>query len=248
MYVTGHLLPGVVQFVQWLIDNKKKFLFLTNTSSKTQAELAKALTRYGIDVCMMYDVCLHLHSQVSPEHFYTSALATAAFISSQKPHATAFTMGEPGLINALYAEGITMASTHPDYVVVGDCRNYSFLDIQAAVNHIIGGARFVATNIDVLDKAEGGTVTPGCGSLATPIECATGIKPYYCGKPNPLMMRTAMRRLGCKRTETVIIGDRLDTDILGGVEADIDTVCHGGDDDDDVIGAVSDWCHHSYPR
>lgn len=209
IYHGNRLLPGVSEFVDWLKSGERKFLFLTNSSERSRRELHQKLLRLGIDV--------------SEDHFYTSALATAEFLASQMPHASAYVIGEAGLINALYDAGITMNDVNPDYVVVGESPSYSYAKIEKAVQLVRAGARLVGTNPDLTGPAESGIV-PACGSLIAPVELATGSKAYFAGKPNPLMMRQAIKRLGCRREESVIVGDRMDTDIVAGVESEIDTV------------------------
>jgi len=209
IYHGNRLLPGVKEFVAWLRSEGKEFLFLTNSSERSRKELQQKMQRLGVDL--------------GADHFYTSALATAGFISSQMPGASAYVIGEAGLINALYDVGITMNDVNPDYVVVGESPSYNLAKIEKAVNLVLGGSRLIATNPDVNGPVENG-VAPGCGSLVAPIEMAAGTKAYFVGKPNPLMMRQGLRRLGCTREETVIIGDRMDTDIVAGVESEIDTV------------------------
>jgi NagD protein len=209
IYHGNRLLKGAAEFVDWLIGNNKKFLFLTNSSERSPLELAQKLSRLGI--------------QVDPEHFYTSALATAAFLATQRPGGSVYTIGEPGLIQALYDAGFTMNNVNPDYVVVGEGRGYSLESLERAVKLIIGGARLIGTNPDLTGPTEGGIV-PACGSLVAPIELATNVKAYFVGKPNPLMMRHGLRRLNALRENTAIIGDRMDTDIVAGVEAEIETI------------------------
>ncbi len=209
VYHGNRLLPGAQEFVAWLQKNDKKYLFLTNSSERSPRELHQKLARMGIDV--------------EEEHFYTSALATAEFLAAQTNGCSAYVIGEAGLINALYNAGITMNDVNPEYVVVGESPSYSFAKIEKAVQLVRAGARLVGTNPDLTGPGENG-VTPACGSLIAPIELATGSKAYFAGKPNPLMMRQAIKRLGCRREESVIIGDRMDTDIVAGVESEIDTV------------------------
>ncbi len=202
-------LPGAVEFVNWLMAENKKFLFLTNSSERTPRELSQKLARLGI--------------HVSEDHFYTSALATAAFLASQKPGGTAFVIGEPGLVHALYQVGYTINDVNPDYVVVGETRSYNYEQIRRAVRLVLNGARLIGTNPDVTGPVEDGIV-PATRALVAPIELATGVQAYFIGKPNPLMMRQALQRLGARRQTTVIIGDRIDTDIRAGVESGIETV------------------------
>jgi NagD protein len=209
IYHGNRLLPGVPEFVEWLKRERKKFLFLTNSSERTPKELQEKMSRLGINV----------ESNV----FYTSALATANFLSNQKPKGTAFIIGEAGLVNAMYNVGYSMNNINPDYVVVGDTRSYSYEKIEQAVNLVINGAKLIGTNSDVTGPVENG-IAPSTRALMAPIELATGRSAYYVGKPNPLMMRIALKKLGCSREETIIIGDRMDTDIIAGIESEIDTV------------------------
>ena len=209
LYHGNRLIPGAKDFIEWLKREKKKFLFLTNSSERSPQELADKLQRLGIDV--------------DKEHFYTSALATAEFLASQKPGGSAYIIGEAGLINALYNVGYTINDVNPDYVVVGEARTYNLEVLTHSVNLVRRGARLVGTNPDITGPVEKG-IMPATGALVKPIELATGKKCYFVGKPNPLMMRTALKKLGCVREETAIIGDRMDTDILAGVETEMDTV------------------------
>lgn len=209
IYHGNRLLAGAAEFVAWLKSHDKKFLFLTNSSERSPAELSQKLARLGIEV--------------DASHFYTSALATAAFLASQRPHGSAYAIGEPGLINALYEAGYTMNNVNPDYVVVGEARSYNLDTIEKAVSLVFGGARLIGTNPDLTGPTEKG-IMPACGALLAPIELATGRKAYFVGKPNPLMMRHAIRKLGVTREETAIVGDRMDTDIIAGIESDMETV------------------------
>jgi NagD protein len=209
IYHGNKLLPGVPEFVEWLKKENKKFLFLTNSSEKTPKELQDKLQRLGIDV--------------EPDVFYTSALATANFLANQKPRGTAYIIGEAGLINAMYNAGYTMNNVNPDYVVIGDSRSYNFEKIEMAINLVLKGAKLIGTNSDVSGPVENGIV-PSTRALMAPVELTTGRSAYYVGKPNPLMMRIALRKLGSHREETIIIGDRMDTDIVAGIESEIDTL------------------------
>lgn len=208
IYHGNKVLPGVKDFIQWLQKENKRFLFLTNSSERSQRELQDKLARMGI--------------VVDEQHFYTSALATASFLHSQIPKGSAFVIGEAGLLNALYDLGYTMNSVDPDYVVMGETRSYSYEKIEQAVNLVIKGAKLIGTNPDVNGPIENG-IAPATAALIAPIEIATGKKAYFVGKPNPLMMRSALKKLQCRREETVIIGDRMDTDIIAGIESEIDT-------------------------
>jgi NagD protein len=210
IYHGSRLLPGVLEFVDWLQKSGKPFLFLTNSSARTLRELSEKLARMGLKV---------------PEtRFYTSARATAAFLASQKPGGSAYVIGDAGIINALYDEGFSINDTNPDYVVVCESPNYDYARICHATKLVLNGAKLIGTNPDLTGPAEGGQIVPATGALLAPIELATGAKAYYVGKPNPLMMRNALKKLGCRREETAIIGDRMDTDIIAGVEAEITTV------------------------
>jgi NagD protein len=209
IYHGNQILKGAVELVEWLEKNKKSYLFLTNSSERSPLELSQKMARLGI--------------KVDPSHFYTSALATASFLSSQMPGGSAYVIGEPGLIQALYDAGLTMNNVNPDYVVVGEGRAYSLESLEKAVHLVFKGARLIGANPDLTGPTEAGIV-PACGSLVAPIELATRTKAYFVGKPNPLIMRHGLRRLASQREETVIIGDRMDTDIVAGVESEIETV------------------------
>ena len=208
IYHGNRLLPGVKEFVDWLKSENKKFLFLTNSSERTPLELKEKLSHLGIDV--------------PKDVFYTSALATAQFLSSQKAGGTAFIIGEAGLINAMYNAGYTMNNVNPDYVVVGETRSYSYGKIEKAINLVLNGAGLIGTNQDMTGPGENGIV-PATKALIAPIELSTGKNAYFVGKPNPLMMRIALKRLDSKREDSIIIGDRMDTDIIAGIESEIET-------------------------
>ena len=209
IYHGNQLIPGATDFIGWLERERKKFLFLTNGSERSPRELQQKLERLGIGV--------------GEEHFYTSALATAAFLKSQRPGGGVFVIGESGLINALYDAGFTMNDINPDYVVVGESKAYTYDKITHAVRLVLGGAKLIGTNPDVTGPTDQGLI-PATGALMAPIELATRAKAYYVGKPNPLIMRHALRQLDCRREDAVIIGDRMDTDIIAGIESEIETV------------------------
>lgn len=209
LYHGNNLLPGAKRFVEWLKTENKKFLFLTNSSERSPRELEQKLERLGIDV--------------DEEHFYTSALATASFLSSQSPGSSAYVIGEAGLINALYDAGLSMNDVNPEYVIVGETRSYSYEKIEKAVQLLQKGAKLIGTNPDKTGPTEKG-IMPATGALTAPIEIASGRQAYFVGKPNPLMMRSALKKLGTDIKDTVIIGDRMDTDIVAGTESEIDTV------------------------
>ena len=209
IYHGNKLLPGVTEFLIWMENSGKKYLFLTNASERTPKELHEKLKRLGITV--------------EEDHFYTSALATASFLASQKPNGSAYIIGDAGLIHALYSVGYTINNVNPDYVIVGDTHSYNFEKIEMAINLVLKGARLIGTNPDVSGPVETG-ITPSTKALIAPIEIASGKKAYFVGKPNPLMMRIALRKLGIKREEAIVIGDRMDTDIKCGLESEIDTL------------------------
>jgi len=209
IYHGNQILPGVAEFIEWLHREKKEYLFLTNNSGYTPRELQQKLKRMGLEV--------------SEEHFYTSALATAEFLKRQAPGCSVYAIGEAGLLNALYDAGMTMNDVNPDYVVIGEGKSYSLDTLTKATNLVMRGAKLIGANTDVSGPIEGG-ISPACGALVAPIELATGKRAYFCGKPNPLMMRTGLRMLGCHSHEAVIVGDRMDTDIIAGLESGADTV------------------------
>ncbi len=209
IYHGNKLLPGVKEFIEWMQANEKRFLFLTNSSERTPRELQDKLKRMGI--------------VVDEDVFYTSALATASFLASQRPKGTAYIIGEAGLINALYNAGYVMNSVNPDYVVVGDTHSYSYEKIEQAINLVLKGAKLIGANPDLTGPVENG-IAPSTKALIAPIELSTGKKAYFVGKPNPLMMRIALKKLAHQREDTIIIGDRMDTDIIAGIESEIDTL------------------------
>ena len=209
IYHGNRVLPGVVEFIDWLKKEKKEYLFLTNNSGSTPRELQQKLARLGLDV--------------SEEHFYTSALATAAFLKEQAPGCSVYAIGEAGLLNALYDAGITMNDVNPDYVVMGEGKSYSLDTLTKAVNLVNKGAKLIGANSDISGPIENG-IAPACRALVAPVELATGKQAYFCGKPNPLMMRTGLNILGCHSGEAVMVGDRMDTDIISGMECGMSTV------------------------
>ena len=209
IYRGNQLLPGVKEFVDWMNREGKRFLFLTNSSERSPKELQQKLQRMGLSV--------------GEEHFYTSALATARFLSRQAPGCTAYVIGAPGLLNALYDCGVTMNDVDPDYVIVGETATYNFEMISKAVRLVLGGARLIATNSDLTGPVENG-VAPACRALVAPVELATGKRAYFMGKPNPLMMRTGLKLLDVHSEEAVMVGDRMDTDVIAGLESGLDTV------------------------
>jgi 5'-nucleotidase len=203
------LIPGAAEFVQRLRTQGIPFLILTNNSLFTPRDLQERLHYMGLDV--------------PPGAIFTSALATAQFLHSQRPRGRAYAIGEPGLTTALHDIGYVLTDQEPEYVVLGETTTYSFDRITRAIRLITAGARFIATNPDVMGPGEGGIV-PATGAVAALISAATGVKPYYVGKPNPLMIRTALRTLNAHSENSVIIGDRMDTDIVAGIESGLRTI------------------------
>jgi len=205
----GDLVPGADRFIARLTEAGRPFLILTNNSTYTARDLAARLTQMGLDV--------------PSSAIWTSALATARFLDDQRPGGSAFVIGESGLTTALHDIGYTLSERSPDYVVLGETRTYSFERITQAIRLVQRGSRFIATNPDATGPAPEGPL-PATGSVAALITRATGVDPYYVGKPNPLMMRSALRAIDAHSESTVMIGDRMDTDIVAGLEAGLETV------------------------
>jgi NagD protein len=203
------LIPGADAFIARLRAAGKPFLILTNNSMYTPRDLHARLQRIGLGV--------------QPEELFTSGLATAQFLKQQKPNGTAYVIGEAGLTTAMHDAGYVLTDTRPDYVVIGETITYSFQRLTLAIRLIMEGARFIATNPDVIGPTETGMV-PATGAVAALIAEATGVKPYFVGKPNPLMMRAALRQIDGHSESAVMIGDRMDTDIIAGTESGMRTV------------------------
>jgi len=202
-------LPGAAELLQQWTDAGTPFLVLTNNSIFTPRDLSARLRSSGLNV--------------PEERIWTSALATADFLKQQSPGGTAFVIGEVGLTTALHEAGFIMTETDPDYVVVGETRNYSFEAITKAIRLLLKGARFIVTNPDATGPSAEGPM-PATGAIAALITKATGMEPYVVGKPNPMMFRSAMNRIGAHSENTGMIGDRMDTDIVAGIEAGLHTV------------------------
>jgi NagD protein len=205
----GQPVPGAPEFIAKLRASGKPFLILTNNSIYTARDLQARLVRIGIEV---------------PESaIWTSALATAQFLADQRPGGTAYVIGEAGLTTALHNAGYILTNLEPEYVVLGETRTYSFEAITTAVRLIDRGARFICTNPDPTGPSAEG-VLPAAGSVAAMISKATGVEPYFVGKPNPMMMRSALNTIGAHSETTAMIGDRMDTDVLCGLEAGLETI------------------------
>lgn len=203
------LIPGAADFVQRLRTQKIPFLIFTNNSQYTQRDLQMRLHYMGLEI--------------AAESIFTSALATAQFLHSQRPGGSAYVIGESGLTTALHDIGYVLTDQDPEYVVLGETTTYSFQRITQAIRLILGGARLIATNPDVMGPGEGGIV-PATGAVAALITAATGVKAYFIGKPNPLMIRTALRTLNAHSEDSAIIGDRMDTDMVAGIESGLRTI------------------------
>ena len=202
-------IPGAPEFIAALQQHRRRFLVLTNNSIFTARDLRARLLGSGIDI--------------PEESIWTSALATAQFLSDQASGGTAYVIGESGLTSALHQIGFVMTERNPDYVILGETRTYSFEAITRAIRLIENGARFIATNPDATGPSPEGPL-PATGSVAALISRATGVAPYYIGKPNPLMMRSALNRIEAHSESTVMVGDRMDTDVIAGIEAGLRTV------------------------
>jgi NagD protein len=209
IYRGGQLLPGAQQFIQRLKAEGIPFTFLTNNSTRTRRDICRNLARLGIEV--------------DEHHVFTCAMATARFLAWQKPHGSAYVIGEGGLTTALHRNGYAVVDHEPDYVIVGEGRTVTFEALEKALNMILKGARLIATNPDPNCPTEHGT-RPGCGALAAMLEQASGCQAFYVGKPNPIMMRAARKALDLRADQTVMIGDTMTTDILGGVQMGYRTV------------------------
>jgi NagD protein len=204
-----HAIPGAADFIDRLREGGTPFLVLTNNSIYTRRDLAARLRNSGLEV--------------PEESIWTSALATAGFLQDQRPDGTAFVIGETGLTTALHQAGYTLTERNPDYVVLGETRTYSFERITQAIRLIERGTRFIATNPDPTGPSQQGSL-PATGSVAALISHATGVAPYFVGKPNPLMMRSALNAIDAHSETTAMIGDRMDTDVVAGLEAGLETI------------------------
>jgi len=221
IYRGGHLLPGAQQFIEWLKVDHIPFTFLTNNSSRTRRDVCRKLARLGI--------------AVDEPQVFTCAMATARFLAWQKPGGTAYVIGEGGLTTALHQNGYAVVDQDPDYVVVGEGRSFTFEALEKALNMIRGGARLIATNPDPDCPTEHGS-RPGCGAIVAMLEQASGRQAFCIGKPNPIMMRAARKSLVLTADQTIMIGDTMPTDILGGVQMGYRTILtlSGGTGRDDL--------------
>ena len=201
IYSGGQLIPGAVDFIGELLDQEIPFMFLTNNSQRTRRDIMTRLNRLSISV--------------SEKHIFTCADATAVYLARQKPGGTAYVIGEGGLLTALHEQGFSVVDRDPDFVVVGECRTFNAEMMEAALNLLLGGAKFIATNLDQNCPTSHG-MRPGCGALVSMLERASGKQAFSVGKPSPVMMRGARKELSLEAKGTVMIGDTMSTDILGG--------------------------------
>lgn len=222
LYRGSQLIPGADTFISQLRHRNIPFRFLTNNSQRTRRDVVAKLERMGVSA--------------EEEHVFTCAMATARFLESQKPRGTAFVIGEGGLLTALHQHGYAVVDHDPDYVVVGEGRTFNLELVEAATRMIVGGAKLIATNLDPNCPTDRG-VRPGCGALVALLEVATGVKAFSVGKPSPVMMRAARKELGLTTDQTTMIGDTMETDILGGVQLGFRTVLvlTGGTKREDLI-------------
>jgi NagD protein len=209
IYRGSQLIPGADRFIRQLRDGGVPFLFLTNNSQRTRRDVATKLQRMGI--------------AAGEEHVFTCAMATARFLAQQKPHGTAFVIGEGGLLTALHSNGYAIVDRDPDYVVIGEGRTVTFEMVEAALNMIMNGAKLIATNLDPNCPTQSGT-RPGCGAIVAMLEAASGLRAFSVGKPSPVMMRGARKELGLAADQTIVIGDTMETDIIGGVQIGYKTI------------------------
>src|SRR5436190_6624778 len=240
IYRGGQLIPGADRFIDELRSADVPLVFLTNNSQRTRRDVVTKLERLGIDV--------------EEEHVFTCAMATARYLARQKPGGTAFVIGEGGLLTALHSNGYSIVDRDPDYVVVGEGRTLNFEMVEAALGMVLAGAKLIATNLDPNCPTQHG-MRPGCGAIVAMLEAAAGIKAFSVGKPSPVMLRTARKELGLATDQTIVIGDTMETDILGGVQLSFKTilVLSGGTQREDlkrfaygpdkVVGSIADLRH-----
>jgi NagD protein len=241
IYRGNELVPGADRFIRLLLDHDVPFLFLTNNSQRTRRDVATKMTRMGIPI--------------SEKHVFTCAMATARFLAKQKPGGTAYVIGEGGLLTALHRNGFSIVDKAPDYVVVGEGRTLTFETLEAAVQMIRNGAKLIATNLDPNCPTSNGGMRPGCGAIVALLESATGTRAFSLGKPSPVMMRAARKELNLAASETIMVGDTMETDILGGVQLGYYTilVLSGGTSRKDlksygyrpdlIVESVASLCH-----
>lgn len=243
IYRGSELIPGALRFIEMLLEREVPFVFLTNNSQRTHRDVVTKLARMGMIV--------------EERHVFTCAMATARFLAEQKPGGTAYAIGEGGLLHALHLNGYSIVDHSPDYVVVGEGRTLTLESLELAVQLILDGAKLIATNLDPNCPTKHGT-RPGCGAAVAFLETATGAKAFSVGKPSPVMMRAARKQLELATSETIMIGDTMDTDILGGVQMGYHTVLvlSGGTQREDlakyafrpdvVVDSIADLCEPGF--
>ncbi|MEZ6046957.1 MAG: TIGR01457 family HAD-type hydrolase [Planctomycetaceae bacterium] len=209
LYRGSKLIPGADFFVDQLLEREIPFMFLTNNSQRTRRDMVAKLARMGINV--------------EEKHIFTCAMATARYLAQQKPNGTAFVIGEGGLLAALHRNGYAVVDHKPDYVVIGEGRTFNLEQVEAAVQMVLDGAKLIATNMDPNCPTQSG-LRPGCGAMVSMLETATGVKAFSVGKPSPIMMRAARKELGLTTAQTSMIGDTMETDILGGVQLGFNSI------------------------
>jgi len=209
IYRGGQLIPGAERFIALLLEHNVPFLFLTNNSRRTRRDVKTKLERMGI--------------RVEEDHIFTCAMATARFLARIEPRGTAYVIGEGGLLQALHRNGFSIVDDDPDFVVVGEGRTFTMEAIEAAAQMILRGAKLIATNLDPNCPTDGG-LRPGCGAVVAMLEATTGVRAFSVGKPSPVMLRTARKQIGLTTEETTIIGDTMETDIIGGVSMGYRTI------------------------
>ena len=210
IYRGNQLIPGAQEFVARLRREEVPFLFLTNNSQRTRRDMVAKLDRLGIEV--------------EDHHVFTSAMATARFLASQKPSGTAYVLGEGGLLQALHQNGFAIVDHEPDFVVIGEGRTFTLEMLDRATKLVLGGARLIATNLDPNCPTQDGSLRPGCGAIVAMLEAATGRQAFSVGKPSAVMLRAARKELGLRTEEVTMIGDMMSTDVLGGVQSGYRTV------------------------
>lgn len=240
IYRGSELIPGADVFIQALLAHDIPFVFLTNNSQRTRLDVATKLRRMGMNV--------------EEKHVFTCAMSTARFLAKYKPHGTAYVIGDGGLLNALHQNGIAIVDSSPDFVVVGEGRTVTLEMLEAAVQMILDGAKLIATNLDPNCPTKEGGTRPGCGATVAYLEAATGATAFSLGKPSPLMMRAARKELQLSTSQTVMIGDTMSTDILGGVQMGYRTILvlsggttrehvkHYAFEPDCIVGSLADLC------
>lgn len=211
VYRESEVIPGAIEWISYLIENQIPFMFVTNNSQKTRRDIVVKLNRLGF-------------KGVEEKHIFTCAMATARFLASKTPNGTAYVLGESGLTTALHQNGYSIVDSDPDYVIIGEGRTINMEMLEKAVNLVRGGAKLIATNLDPTCPVNGGGIRPGCGAYVAMLEAATDVKAFSVGKPSSVIMRAAKDEIGTRSEHTYMIGDTMETDILGGIQAGFKTI------------------------